>query len=62
MEVYKILLEILNKPEAPKFYRELSHYYERKGNIQEASAIKFLLEQKFKKNESTNSTDISEKQ
>jgi hypothetical protein len=62
MEIYKILLEILNKPEAPKFYRELSNYYEKNKKIQEASAIKYLLEQKFKKNESPNSSNISEKQ
>ena len=59
MEIYKILLDILSKPEAPKFYRDLTKYYEKKGKIQEAEAIKHLLEKKFNKNEPTDNSNIS---
>lgn len=44
-------MSLLDKPAAPKFYRELRDYYENKGLLNEASAIDHLIELKFKKNE-----------
>lgn len=49
MEIYQILLEILNKPDAPKFYRELRNYYQNNNLTHEASAISYLIENKFEK-------------
>lgn len=57
MDIYQIFLAILDKPDAPKFYRELRDYYKNNNLLNEASAIDHLIENKFKKNE--NSIDNS---
>ena len=49
MEIYEILLAILDKPDVPKFYRELQAHYQTNGQIQEASALSHLIENKFNK-------------
>jgi hypothetical protein len=54
MEVYKILLEVINNPEAPKFYRDLQNFYKNEGMENESEAFLKLLEIKFKKNVSDN--------
>lgn len=50
MEISQIFASILDKPDAPKFYRELQSYYQKKNLTDEALAIGFLLENKFGKN------------
>lgn len=50
MEISQIFASILDKPDAPKFYRELQSYYHKKNLTDEALAIGFLLENKFGKN------------
>ena len=57
MDIYQIFLELLDKPDAPKFYRELRNYYQNNNLLNEALAIDYLIENKFKKNE--NSIDNS---
>lgn len=49
MNVYEILVAILEKPNVPKFYRELRDHYQTKGMMHEASAIAHLIEKKFEK-------------
>lgn len=49
MEIYQILLAILDKPNVPKFYRELRNHYQTIGMQQEASAISHLIEKRFDK-------------
>lgn len=49
MDLYKILISILDKPDVPKFYRDLQIYYQTLNKTQESSAISYLIEQKFKK-------------
>ena len=49
MEIYEILLAILDKPDVPKFYRELQTHYQINGKTQEASALSHLIETKFSK-------------
>ena len=49
MEIYQILLAILEKPNVLKFYRDLGFYYQKKGMTNEASAIGHLIEKKFEK-------------
>jgi hypothetical protein len=63
MDIYKIFLDILDKPFAPKCYRELRKYYLSKDLLQEADAISYLIEKKFeKKDEITiNNTNNCEK-
>jgi len=51
MEIYHILLQLLDKPDVPKFYRELCKYYESKNMENEALAFRSLIESKFDKNE-----------
>lgn len=51
MDVFQILLNILDKPSAPKFYRELYNYYKSKNMQNETEAIRYLIENKFNKNE-----------
>ena len=53
MEIYQILLAILDKPNVPKFYRELRQHYQTIGMLHEASAISHLIEKKFDKNDNT---------
>lgn len=49
MELYQILVAILEKPSVPKFYRELRTHYENNGQLHEASAISHLIEKRFEK-------------
>jgi hypothetical protein len=53
MDVYQIIVSLLEKPGVPKFYRELRKYYEGKGMTHEASAISHLIEKKFGKKDDT---------
>lgn len=50
MQVYKIILSIIEKPHAPKHYRELRSYFEQKSLVSEIQAIDHLIEKKFGKN------------
>ena len=50
MDLAQIFHSLLDKPDVPKFYRELRLYYLEKNMLHEASAIGFLLENKFGKN------------
>lgn len=51
MEIYEIILSILEKPDVPKFYRELKNVYQSNKMIHEAEAIDYLIEKRFKKND-----------
>jgi hypothetical protein len=64
IELTKIFSSILDKPDVPKFYRDLQSYYHKNNMAQEASAIGFLIENKFGKNydKSSDSPDYGEKQ
>lgn len=59
MEIYNILIEIIEKPEAIQFYKKLQKYYESQRMTNEANAILYLIENKFKKQNVSNSTDFS---
>ena len=62
MEIYKILLAILDKPDVPKFYRKLRDHYQNNGFLQESSALNYLIENKFDKKDvsSTNNSDAGQ--
>jgi len=49
MDLYQILVAILDKPGVPKFYRELRNHYQNSGMLHESSAISHLIEKKFEK-------------
>jgi hypothetical protein len=49
VDIYQILIHLLEKPNAPKFYRELRDHYVAQGMIHESEAINQLLQQKFEK-------------
>lgn len=49
MEIYEILLAILDKPDVPKFYRKLRDHYQNNGRLNEVSALNYLIEKKFEK-------------
>lgn len=63
MNIYEILTALIDKPDVPKFYRELKQYFENHNLTNEASAIGYLIENKFeKKHESIiNNSDCCEK-
>jgi hypothetical protein len=63
MDIYQILLAILEKPNVPKFYRELRCYYQKIGMLQEADAIEYLIESKFEKKDANtfDNTNCSQK-
>ena len=50
MEVFKIFSSLIDKPNVPKFYRELASYYDKHEMHHESEAIVFLIENKFGKN------------
>lgn len=54
MDVYRILVELLDKPNAPKFYRNLYNFYKLKNMENEAEAFLYLIENKFDKNDTDN--------
>lgn len=49
MNLNEIILEILDKPSVPKFYRELQAKYLELNKSEEAKAISNLIEKKFNK-------------
>ena len=51
MEAYKIYIQILRNPNSIKHYNELINYYSAKHMQNEAEAIIYLLEKKFRENE-----------
>jgi hypothetical protein len=59
MEIYKILIEIIEQPEAIQFYKNLQKYYESQKMTNESDAVLHLIENKFKKANVSNSTDLS---
>lgn len=60
MQIYQIILSILEKPNAPKPYRELKNFYEQKGLTNEALALSHLIEKKFNKNNVITFNDSSD--
>lgn len=64
MEIYEILLAMLDKPDAPKFYRKLRDHYQNIGRPHEVSALNYLIEKKFEKKDATpvDNPDISQEQ
>ena len=50
MEPVQIYNSMIEKPNVPKFYRELQAYYQEHGMLQEAKAVGSLIENKFIKN------------
>lgn len=52
MQPYEIFLSILEKPNVPRYYRDLLSFYRNSNMPEEAAAIDFLIENKFgKKND-----------
>ena len=62
MEIYQILLAILDKPDVPKFYRELRDYYQKIGKANEVSAVSYLIENKFEKKDAIKLDDSNDNQ
>lgn len=52
INIAKAFIELLDKPDVPRYYRELQKHYISVNMLEEAAAIASLLERKFeKKNE-----------
>ena len=60
MHPYQIIIDILDKPEAPKCYRNLKKYFVECNMLKEASAVDFLIEKKFGKNNDNTFDDSSD--
>lgn len=50
MNIYQIIVNIIEKPNVPKFYREIKKYYFDNKLINESEAYDFLIQEKFGKN------------
>ena len=59
LQVFKILRDMINKPFAPKFYKDLQNYYRNKGMENEAKAFEYLMEIRFNDNNSHDNTEQS---
>ena len=57
MQIYKILIEIIEKPHASKFYRDLRNYYKKEKMFDESGAIDYLISQKFEDKDDISSID-----
>lgn len=57
MQIYEIIVKIIERPDAVNFYKNLRQYYETNKKITEVEVLDHLIRQKFK-NESS-STDFS---
>jgi len=57
MKIYEILIEILEKPNVSKFYRNLRDQYKKEEMPLESSAIDWLIQQKFRKKDDITSDD-----
>lgn len=62
MNIYQILIAILDKPNAAKFYRELRNYYLNNELTNESNAIDHLIENKFKKNDTAINNSYNNKE
>lgn len=60
MKIFEIIFNIINNPNAPRFYRDLKSLLKSQNREKEADAIEVLLSKKFKKNDIN--TSISEEQ
>lgn len=49
MDIFQILVRLLEKPDVPKFYRQLREAYQSQNKLHEAEAIGYLIEKKFGK-------------
>lgn len=61
MNVYQIIVNLIEKPDVPKFYRDLRNHYIENKLLQEAEVYEHLIETKFgKKDDSNNNTHPSQ--
>jgi hypothetical protein len=61
MDAQDFFFNIVENPSNPKAYKDLAHYYESTGRTNEGSAILYLIQKKFSKDED-NHPNSSEKQ
>lgn len=59
MELSDIFFNLLNKPDVPRFYRELRDYYASIHKFNEAAAFDHLVEKRFGKNNGKATDDSS---
>lgn len=50
---------MINKPFAPKFYKDLQNYYKNKGMQNEADAFEYLMKVRFHANNTHDNTEQS---
>ena len=61
MNIYQLLVNLIEKPEAYKVYKDLCEHYKDKSLLEEHKAFSYLIEKRFnKKNEIiSNDTNIN---
>lgn len=47
MEIYKLLINLVENPFAAKIYSQIRDYYEKKGKTKESAAFQYLLAEKY---------------
>ena len=58
MKIYNIIVNIIQNPLIPRYYKELHDYYEFVEEKELTLAFSYLIEHKFNKNDSTNNTHV----
>lgn len=60
MNLYKIIVNLIENPNTPRFYRMARDYYNSVGKTNEAAAFSYLLKMKFGEDDTTNDTNDCE--
>jgi len=59
LKLFKIFSDMIDKPFAPKFYKDLQTYYRNKDMKNEADAFEHLMRIRFHDNDSHDNTEQS---
>lgn len=57
MEIYQIILKIIENPNVKRYYNEFSLHLEKTGRINESKAFKDLIEAKYASNSNNIKTE-----
>lgn len=59
MELYKIIIKLIDNPTNQEIYKNLHTYYHQNNLANEAEAVDSIIEGRFNKNDTINHTNIN---